>query len=404
MFYFPRQWENSTISLRQPFIGRYKWYSIPNSRKKYHQLTMTGNLLLATILCLMGGQALGAAIIEGNYNVTAVCSAVSVGTQLGSIVSCQNYYVCQSTGPVLSSCQAGYSYDYKIGSCFPSDQVACYWGVENPCAGKTQTWVPNTGVCGGWYYCIDGKSEGSGNCPSGQKFDVTTQGCVYGSCSNTQSTDGIVLESLCDVVPPGIYFGDTGNCSTWHFCQSTSTGIVLHTSKCDLQSQTAFNVLTGECTYETPNVCSRVTNVTLGDAPVSCSPNGAKSPDPEVCGTYYVCTNNEKVATYCPTGYYYDVEKVGCVLRQNATPEKGCNRCQYATTMFVNAVNSDNCSTYYYCNSQGQNTLTTCPSDMFFDEQAQGCKSDQYLSQYVETNGACFGAGEGGIGSTTVTP
>ncbi|XP_033158771.1 peritrophin-48 [Drosophila mauritiana] len=353
---------------------------------------MTGKLLLATILCLMGGQALGDAIVEGNYNVTAVCTAVKVGTQLGSIESCQTYYVCQSTGPVQSSCQSGFSYDYKRGSCYPSSEVDCYWGVENPCGGKNNTWVPNTAVCGGWFYCLEGKSAGSGNCPVNQKFDTTTMGCVYGSCSNTQSTDGVVLGSLCDVVPPGQYFGDTESCSIWHYCESTSTGLVLQSGTCSTNGQTAYSVLSNQCTYESASVCSRVTNVPLSDAAVSCSSNGAKSADSKVCGTYYVCTNGKNVATDCPSGYYYDVESENCVTRQSATPVEGCNRCQYATTMFVNAVDSDNCSTYYYCNSQGQATLNTCPADTFFDESSQGCKPDDDLSTYVPLNGACKGA------------
>ncbi|EDW99710.2 uncharacterized protein Dyak_GE22942 [Drosophila yakuba] len=390
MSYFP--------SLRQPFIGRYKWYSIPNSRKKYYQLTMKGKLLLATILCLMGVQALGEDILEGNYNVTAVCTAVKVGTQLGSIESCQTYYVCKSTGPEKASCQTGYSYDYQRSSCYPSSEVSCYWGVENPCGGKNATWVPNTFVCGGWFYCLDGESAGSGKCPSNQKFDATTAGCTYGSCATTDSTDGVVLDDLCDVVPPSLYFGDTSDCATWHYCESTSTGIVLRTGKCD----NIYNALTGQCAYSSTGACSRVTGIPLGDgATVSCTTNGGKTPDATVCGKYYVCTNKVNVATYCETGYYFDVKTFTCRTRQLAVPVEGCNRCQYATTMFVNAVNSDNCSTYYYCNKEGQATLNTCPDDTFFNESAQGCAPDENLETYVENNGACYGATASDSESTT---
>lgn len=154
----------------------------------------------------------------------------------------------------------------------------------------------------------------------------------------------------------------------------------------------AYNVLANQCTYESASVCSRVTNIPLSDAAVSCSTNGAKSADPKVCGTYYVCTNGKNVATYCPTGDYYDDSLGYCVSRQVATPVAGCNRCQYATSTFVNAVDSNNCSTYYYCNSQGEATLNTCPADTFFDESRQGCKSDDDLSTYVPLNGACKGA------------
>lgn len=187
----------------------------------------------------MGGSALGDSILEGNYNVTAFCTAVKPGTQLGSIKSCEYYYVCTSSGPTLSECPSGYSYDYKRSTCAPSSQVSCYWGVENPCAGKNGTFAPDTAVCGGYFWCLDGAKSGKGQCKTGQTFDSTSGGCVYGNCnSNLAESNEPNLNSLCEVVPPGIYFGDTESCSIWNYCLTTTTGVVLKSGNCDTGTRT----------------------------------------------------------------------------------------------------------------------------------------------------------------------
>ncbi|KAH8364091.1 hypothetical protein KR084_002490, partial [Drosophila pseudotakahashii] len=350
-------------------------------------------LLATTILCLMGGSALGEVILEGTYNVTAFCTTLKTGTQLGSIESCQKYYVCQTTGPVATECQSGYSYDYKKSTCLPSSQVSCYYGVANPCAGKNGTFVPNTSVCGGYYYCELGVSK-AGNCDDKQVFNAVTKECNWGSCASTQTTEGTVLNSVCEVVPPNLYFGDTNNCSTWNFCVSNSSGVFHYTGKCGVttESMASFNINAGTCDYTSDSLCTRITGNPLSSAAVSCPKNGAKQGSTTVCGTYDVCTNGKWVATNCPTGYYYDTLTELCVVRQTATPTAGCNRCQGSSSKFVNAVNSENCSTYYFCNAEGQATLNTCPTSYFFDEQVGGCKPDDNLDQYVKSNGACYGS------------
>ncbi|KAH8239625.1 hypothetical protein KR032_006048, partial [Drosophila birchii] len=363
-----------------------------------------GKLLLATVLCLMGGSALGDVILEGNYNVTAFCSSVKTGTQLGSIKSCNYYYVCSATGPVLSECQSGYAYDYAKSTCAPASQVNCYWGVENPCGGKNGTWVPNTSICGGYFYCLNGANNGTGKCPGGQKFDTTTTQCVYGSCnSNLVESDEPTLSSLCEVVPTGMYFGDTGSCSTWNYCLSTTTGPVLKTGSCTGTEKTAFNTYTGSCDYPTTNTCSRVTDNPLSQVAASCSTSGAVMADTTVCGQYYQCKNQQWVGVACPVNYYFDVNKNLCQPRQTATPYAGCNRCQYASTQFVNAVDKSTCQNYYYCNKNGTGTEVTCPASYYFNEEKQGCVSDDTLSTYAAINGACKGATASDDNTNTTT-
>ncbi|XP_016991142.2 LOW QUALITY PROTEIN: peritrophin-48 [Drosophila rhopaloa] len=354
---------------------------------------MTGKLLLATILCLMGGSALGDDVLEGTYNVTAFCTAVKTGTQLGSIESCQTYYVCTSTGPQKSSCQDGYSYDLAKSSCYPSSQVNCYWGLDNPCTGRDKVWVPNTSVCGGYYYCTEGTCSPAKKCATNQVFDSTTQACKWGSCNGADSTatEGTVLSTPCDVVPPGIWFGDTEACDIWYKCESSSTGVTLKNGVCGT-AMPAFNPQAQNCGYKTAAICSRVTGNPISNVATSCTTADSKKADPLVCNQYSECVSGTWTKLACATGYYYDVNGKKCVLRQDATPVATCNRCLFAQTMFVNAVDSDNCSKYLYCPEKGDPTETPCPEDHYFNESLSGCAPDSGLKEYVGSNGACLGA------------
>ncbi|KAH8378212.1 hypothetical protein KR093_010160, partial [Drosophila rubida] len=347
---------------------------------------ISGNYLLATILCLALSSALAADIMEGSYNVTQVCTMVKNGIQLGSIESCDYYYVCTKTGPVKTSCSSGYSYNYKTQNCMPSSQVECYYGLENPCAGKSgSNWVPNVNNCQGWFYCNGDKISGSGSCDPGQRFESASQRCIYGKCQVADSDAlGPSLVNFCSVVPPNIYFGATDNCQTWYYCNSNG----VQTS--DNCKTSAFIVSTGECGYSNyPGACDRVVQAPV---PTTCTQKGVQEPDPTVCGNYYICDGSSFELYECPLGTYYDVLKLKCINRQSAVPVTGCNRCQDAPSPFVNAVDAKLCNSYYYCRNGEMGTISKCGPDSFFNEQLQACADDTGLPAYVNANGACYGA------------
>lgn len=191
---------------------------------------LVGNYLLASIVLLALGNALGDDVIEGNYNVTQVCTMVPTNTKLGSIATCTDYYVCTTSGPVKTTCESGYYFDLQNKVCNPQSQVKCYYGLDNPCAGQTtNTWVPNQENCQGWYYCESETLAGHGYCPTGQIFSSSAGRCDYGSSDSciTSSGTGLSLTSYCQVIPAGIFFGSVTDCQTWQKCSSTgaiSTG------------------------------------------------------------------------------------------------------------------------------------------------------------------------------------
>ncbi|XP_022221043.2 peritrophin-48 [Drosophila obscura] len=352
-------------------------------------MTATGKFFSAAILCLVVSSALGDEVSEGNYNVTAFCTVVQTGTNLASIVDCSTYYTCRSTGPVKNTCSSGYAFSVSTGTCTPVGQANCYYGVQNPCEGKTgESWVPVTGTCNQYYYCLDGVNKGQGSCKGTQEFDKLSQQCVYGNCNpGLVDTSGEPnLQSVCEVVPPGQYFGDTKNCQKWNYCQADGT---LQTNDCATE---AFDVQTRTCGYDTGNVCSRVTENDLGTASTVCTIKGEFQANANICGSYQICNGNSWVSNDCSYGYYYDTRSKSCQPRRTATPVEGCNRCQFATTTWVNAVNSTTCASYYYCNN-GKATLQTCKEDFYFNESQQACLSTSNgFDQYVSNNGACYGA------------
>ncbi|XP_030372031.1 peritrophin-48 [Scaptodrosophila lebanonensis] len=361
---------------------------------------MAGIHLLACILCLVLSKALSADVVEGNYNVTAFCTSVKTGTRLGSLESCEKYYQCSSTGPVAYNCGSGLSFDLANQRCAVSSQVNCAVGVGsvgNPCAGKTgSNWLPIQGNCKGYVFCQDEKEIGTGTCPSGSKFNGQTQACESGQCSD--EIGGTYLQNLCSVVPPSIFFGSTADCATWNYCSPSGE---LITGSCDSSdgetgatedSKIAFNVQQQVCDYTSDSVCSRVTDKDLTSGGGSCDTSGEKKGDSYVCGYYYVCNGETFVLNYCPTGQYYDTVAEACRLRQIAVATEGCNRCQDATTSFVNAVDKTACREYLYCKNGVGTPTGPCPAGTYFDEKYQVCASDENLQTYVSDNGACSGA------------
>ncbi|EDW04236.1 GH10094 [Drosophila grimshawi] len=224
---------------------------------------MSGIYLLASILCLAIGGSV-AQFIEGNYNVTAACTTVPPGTQLGSIVSCDYYYVCTKNGPVQTNCPTGYSYDYKAASCSPSSSVSCYYGMDNPCEGKVgDNWVPVIGTCSEWVYCKNDVASGSGTCVN-SIFNPDTQSCAYGTCTENPTT-GPNLENLCKVIKPSSYFGSTSDCAIYYYCYpdgSMGDGVCPNG---------AFVAQYGACGYDTNGNCDRITD---SPVPNTCTNSG----------------------------------------------------------------------------------------------------------------------------------
>lgn len=165
----------------------------------------------------------------------------------------------------------------------------------------------------------------------------------------------------------------------------------------------AFIVESGSCGYASdPGACDRLNTGSSNVGGGTCN-DSSPSPygDELVCGTYYICSNGNYQKQECPTGKYFSTPDNACKDRQTAVTTKGCNRCQYATTNFVNAADPSDCASYYYCYDTGKaGTPISCNTGYYFNEADQVCASDATLKEYAEKNGACINGGT----ATTESP
>lgn len=148
------------------------------------------------------------------------------------------------------------------------------------------------------------------------------------------------------------------------------------------------------CLKNDGTMCER----TNGNVPVvptaPCGPANkfAKIGDANVCAMWYICDGTQWVKqTECGPGLYFDTLTSSCKNRQAATPTAGCNRCQYSSSTFVNAVDPF-CQDYIYCKGGVEVSTGTCDAGQFFNEKRQACVvGTNDFDTYKSNNGACYG-------------
>ena len=150
------------------------------------------------------------------------------------------------------------------------------------------------------------------------------------------------------------------------------------------RSQQIYDSATRQCIISSSNTC--------GGPTIKCPANGDTTSDSTVCSNYYVCKeeNGPWTKQSCPTGQFYDVNDKKCKSRQLATPVSTCDRCEYSTSAWVNAVDPL-CEKYFFCKNGVETGKAQCPKG-FFNEQLQRCSVGSDLAEYRKDNGACYQA------------
>ncbi|TMW47743.1 hypothetical protein DOY81_007170, partial [Sarcophaga bullata] len=335
------------------------------------------SLLASVVIVLLASYA------AADYNAAEYCQLVPVGTKLPSLTSCQTYYICQNNGQVsAANCIGTNIFDKDYQECVPASVGNCASG--NPCAHKNKIWVSDSNTCGVWHYCVNGSVIGSGMCPNNEVFNDASQMCQYGQCSNTVMTDhGLPLvDNVCSIMQNEKFFGDFNNCHAWHRCN----GMILQSGICEYG--TTYDSSQRTCVYSNGNTCAGPVSVTCNAAN-----NGKLTADNNICSVYYQCVSQNNQWSWqrneCPYGDYYDVNLKDCQSRQAATPIATCDRCEYATTTWVNAVDS-NCTEYLTCNNGREIAIGYCShQNSYFNEEKQMCVEGGNLSNYRTYNGAC---------------
>lgn len=186
---------------------------------------MTNVVVIATLAFVITN-------VKADYDVIKYCPLVPKDTKLPSLDSCETYYICKSSKEFTKhECPNGQVFNKDKANCVPKSQGDCKIGATNPCEGKDQTFATDLQNCRMWHWCVNGKSEGSATCPTGQYFDG--KACINGKCVNENFNNNVgvtEVKNLCSIMKAGMYFGDYDNCATWKIC---NTDKKLSQGKCD---------------------------------------------------------------------------------------------------------------------------------------------------------------------------
>ncbi|XP_053956319.1 peritrophin-48-like [Anastrepha ludens] len=334
-------------------------------------------LIFGSLLLLL------ATSISAEYDVNAVCTLVPNGVRIGSIESCQKYYVCSNGKALAYSCPSGTKFSKNEQICLNAANVECYLDNTSPCSGKSEVFVPKSGSCSDWTYCKNGQEISTGTCPNNLIFQDGK--CQYGYCSTSTTNVDQDFKTVCQVMPNNIYFGSTLNCNKWQICKNEK----LNGGFC--KDNLVYNADSASCTYETESTCAYVTGTkVLPDVETygSCTEDGATK-STSTCSDYLRCVNGQWSVYSCAEHYFFDVSKKTCVARKAAITAK-CDRCQFSKDQFVNAVD-EKCRSYLICANGVKQGSNSCATGYFFEESSQACVkiSGNNNATYISDNGAC---------------
>ncbi|KAH8303640.1 hypothetical protein KR018_009416, partial [Drosophila ironensis] len=325
---------------------------------KMYAALQTLILTLMSTICLIDAL--------GTFDPKAFCNLVKAGTKMNDPRACNAWIQCVDGEPVSGTCGTGLFYDRASGECVASDSIKCV--SSDPCAAQPNGFTADPYSCNGYYYCLDGKGT-HGSCNSGMNYSPGTEDCIRNfPCPAKMDPD-----SICNILPDGVFAKDTTNCNGWQMCWE---GEVLNGT---CPGTFYFSASTAECVYPKDEVCAFTPAPQIASVGV-CPRSGVFISDNQTCNGYYYCQELDSGEMslehgVCSDGRFFMTNADGgaCVPRSRV-------RCDYDrcvglgnTTIQLANESDDGCRGYALCQDGAVIGQGTCPEDEYFDEMTQRC-------------------------------
>lgn len=173
----------------------------------------------------------------------------------------------------------------------------------------------------------------------------------------------------CEGLPVGTLLPNPEDCSTFYQC--TNSGPLLMPCAPDLH----FSPKTGKCEYPEIAECASTGELCRG------LPIGTLLPDPNDCGSFYLCTFTGSTKVSCPNGLHFNPksreceppELAGCQDNDDDDEAAGipCPGDDDPETLII-FPSEKNCAWYYIC-INGRATRFECAPGLHWNQEAMRC-------------------------------
>ncbi|KAM8708404.1 hypothetical protein ACLKA7_015385 [Drosophila subpalustris] len=320
------------------------------------------NLVLGIILSVVPN-------VRSDFDPELVCTLVVDGTKMNDPRACNAWIECVDGKPVGGSCDDGFSYDRQSKSCLPSDDVNCL--SSDPCAGVETGFAADPYSCNGYYYCKNSKGT-RGECKEGYNFNPGTDSCLRGF----PCTIGMDPDSICNILPDGVFIKDHTNCNGWQMCWK---GRVIIDSCSDTFY---FDAVHAKCDYPQNVECVHTEPPPLKAEPETCPQSGVFVSDKKSCHGYFYCRENPDgemvlMPGTCKDNRFFSVANQGSCVAQEKI-RCSYDRCVHFGFTHVELANlsDDGCRGYAICQDGRKIGTGTCPDGEYFDEVSQRCTNE----------------------------
>ncbi|KAH8379326.1 hypothetical protein KR009_004188, partial [Drosophila setifemur] len=325
----------------------------------------------AEILFLLGLALVPLISAAGTFDPSVTCGLVINGTKMNDPRACNAWIECVDGLPVSGTCATGLFYDRESEKCLSSDSVKCV--SSDPCAQQPNGFTADPYSCNGYYYCLNGKGT-HGACNTGMNFSPGTEDCIRNfPCPAKMDPD-----SICNILPDGVFIKDTTNCNGWQMCWD---GQVLNGT---CPGTFYFSASKAECEYPQDVECDFIPVPDIAESGV-CPKAGVFVSDNRTCNGYYYCqelADGEMALEHgvCSDGRFFLATDGGsCVPRSKVKCDY--DRCVGLGNSTIQLANEsdDGCRGYSICQDGVVIGQATCPQGEYFDEVTQRC-STQVIS------------------------